>query len=44
MLVNQEDTGFWGAGGGGSIEGIPKNCFGATPYFLVIANIKKQNV
>jgi hypothetical protein len=31
-------------GGGGSIEGVPKNCFGATPCFLLITDIKKQNV
>jgi hypothetical protein len=34
-----------GQGGGvGSIEGVAKNWFGTTPYFLVIANINKQNV
>jgi hypothetical protein len=39
-IKDQENTGFCGAGGGGSIEGIPKTCFGAAPYFLVITNIK----
>jgi hypothetical protein len=44
MATAQEETGFWGAGepgGGRNIEGIPKTCFGVTPYFLVITNIKK---
>jgi len=36
---------FFFGGGGGGIEGAPQNgFFGTTPYFLAIADIKKQNV